>query len=1531
MRSSVSDIFAAERRRQRSMPRTMSSMAVLATVLAMPVKESLAANSYGFLGVPDGCLTATCSGTGYTIDRTFATSVDTVTVNAPSALITWVPNDTNGGTASVADAINFLPSGNTVNYVAGSGLANGEYTILNRIVPQPNADGRSIALNGTITTDTAKGNVWFYSPNGIVVGSTASFDVGGLLLTTSNITAGNVTLDGDGYVTAVDTQTSIAGAAVTIQSGADISTGNYFGILAPKIDQGGIVKSKGGIAYISAEQAKLSIDDTSGLFNIEVGVGADMLGGIAHSGTSRGVISTPDGLAHPIYFVAVPKNDAISMLLGGNIGFQVAGGAEATERGIVLSAGRDIAFGSLNAGGARSAGAGTGSVSVSGLPSLTAGTLIQAGVPLDIAGNVQIETNGAPVTIDAGSDISFTGTVSIDTSASFNLTGPTQAGNISLLAGGGGIDFGSDVTLLANGDGFETFSGTGGTIAITASGTLGEISFHGGLTASADGRGGMPASSGDGGDGFGGTITLTANGEAGIIADNGMSLTAIGRGGQTYEGNGGDGLGGVILLTANAGSGITVDGGPVTLDASSIGGDVFQTGTAGKALSVLPGGANPPQSYVALQTNGGSITFGDAQTPVDVTLIANGRGGDGGTANAGAVDVLASGGSGGITFNGALNAEAYAQIGSDGSSQGGNATGGLFRMRSSGSAAIQLASLGAQVYARGGDQSSSGAGGNAVGGKAIIEAQGGSITGTDSIYVDATGTGGRGISAGGNGTGGAAEIFANGGAITLGGAQTSITLDAGGTGGNSEVDGLGSGVGGTGTGGVAGFEAFGATLTLNGQAIANAGGTGGDGRTGGNGLGGRPPGLDTQDYDPFYGVYARASNGAINAPGGLILAADGIGGGSHSDGSNVGQAGNGTGGYAELLATNLGGSTASATISAPSVQMSAVGQGGNGGDPGADGVGSAGGLGQGGVVIMGAYAGRGHLSLTSALLSATGIGGDGADGASPSEGDGGTGGAGGTGIGGNIQAGVFSGGQTAENNGSADIQSLNMNAAGIGGYGGAGGSSSTGTGGGGGAGGQGIGGGGTDAGSLAILSRGAPVTIGSATLIAHAQGGAGGSGGSGMTASGAVGADGAGKGGNFAILSTYRYQTTVGGQLLSIGTLVADVSGFGNPEAPSGPTTAGNFLIATNGGNLTISNGTVHADGQLAPTNSYQNVFLNTTTVSEVSAGNGTVTLGTSPASFTISTEAAQGTHPVNFYRDAGGQFDADLANCTLNGGACQPVARPVSPPPVVSPPPPPPPPPVSPPPPPPVSPPPPPPPPPPVSPPPPPPPPPVSPPPPVIEEPAVNETVTTETTNISSSIQSSLTGTRVAGGSIKSTEETGATAPGSDSTGASGDSTGSAGDGDDEGGDGSDDAGSSTSGGGSVGGPNLLIDTSNIGSDATQIDTPVLSSGNSSLWPGADGLTDTGGSGGDGPSPAGAGGASPGAMPVGAPGMTPSGGDATPSFGSIGNQIFDDGGNAASGNAGGAGQSSGGGQTPAPGSAPPSRDDDRSSNGGKQ
>ena len=138
-------------------------------------------------------------------------------------------------------------------------------------------------------------------------------------------------------------------------------------------------------------------------------------------------------------------------------------------------------------------------------------------------------------------------------------------------------------------------------------------------------------------------------------------------------------------------------------------------------------------------------------------------------------------------------------------------------------------------------------------------------------------------------------------------------------------------------------------------------------------------------------------------------------------------------------------------------------------------------------------------------------------------------------------------------------------------------------------------------------------------------------------------------------------------------------------------------------------------------------------------------------------------------------------------------------------------------------------------------------------------ETVSMETDKITSSIQSSLTGTRVAGGSISSSSDAGADGGG----GGGGSDGGSASDAaasssssasaDDSGGDSSADEGgdeessesaSSGGSGGAVSGANVLVDTSNIGSTGQQIDTPVTSSGNSSLWSGEDGLGETPGGG---------------------------------------------------------------------------------------
>lgn len=84
------------------------------------------------------------------------------------------------------------------------------------------------------------------------------------------------------------------------------------------------------------------------------------------------------------------------------------------------------------------------------------------------------------------------------------------------------------------------------------------------------------------------------------------------------------------------------------------------------------------------------------------------------------------------------------------------------------------------------------------------------------------------------------------------------------------------------------------------------------------------------------------------------------------------------------------------------------------------------------------------------------------------------------------------------------------------------------------------------------------------------------------------------------------------------------------------------------------------------------------------------------------------------------------------------------------------------------------------------------------------------------------------AGDGIASAGDNGAAAAGSGSGGddASGDE------------DSADSAGSAP--GETVGGTNVLIDTSRVAAGQQQIDTPVTSGGNSSLWFGEDGLAET-------------------------------------------------------------------------------------------
>src|SRR6185437_157595 len=248
-----------------------------------------------------------------TVTRTNTTSTsETITIGSPTATINWTPTGQPNGNGN----IDFLPAGNVATF---QGTTNaGDFTVINRIVP---SGAFPIELNGTVQSFLANnavgGNIWFYSPNGILIGATAVFNVGGLLLTTAD--------PGNNWSTTAGGFTANMGPAsstsfVTVSNGAQINAqSSYVAIVAPKITQAGSVNVNGSVAYVAAEQATLTFNQ--GLFDIAVDVGTDDPNGIIHTGSTTGTGNATSADNHSIYMVAVPKNQALTMLLGGTVGF----------------------------------------------------------------------------------------------------------------------------------------------------------------------------------------------------------------------------------------------------------------------------------------------------------------------------------------------------------------------------------------------------------------------------------------------------------------------------------------------------------------------------------------------------------------------------------------------------------------------------------------------------------------------------------------------------------------------------------------------------------------------------------------------------------------------------------------------------------------------------------------------------------------------------------------------------------------------------------------------------------------------------------------------------------------------------------------------------------------------------------------------------------------------------------------------------------------------------------------------------------
>ena len=929
------------------------SCATAAIAVGVSVPQQARAQAFSAPTIPEG---QNIAATG-TATRTFTSgTTETITIGSNKALINWTPDESGTG-----PTIDFLQSGNVATFQGGVGLS--DYTVLNRVVP----DGsRAISLNGEVRArldgGATGGRIWFYSPNGIVVGSTAVFDVGSLLLTANDPLDFTTSTDGFGRFKAIENST----ASVEIGAGARITASpenSYVALIAPRVVQAGDVRVNGAAAYVGAEDVVMTLDQ--GLFDIEIDIGTADGNGVVHSGSTGGPSSTGTGDNHRVYMVAVPKNEALTMLLSGDVGFDAAASASIENGEILLRSGwNTVAFGSGDALTDPSAlqanleiGPGNYTSDLSGVATGNIFAIADTG-SMNFAGDFSLAsydgTASAQVHVGAtgGNDITVGGYLWLDSRPAEPISEV-----LAYVEGGSSLTVGGFANLYS----FDENGGSGGTATLSADG--GSISIAGQLQMAAPGYI-SGADSPTPQSAVGGTVNLTAA-NGGTISTGNLLIDASGDGQRSFIGGpAGSGTGGDVFVVASSGGGITVNG-DLTASANGKGGD-FTDGFTSEAA----GGFG----------QGGDIRIG----------------GDGGTISVtGSLD-LSAGGTGG-SYTGEATEPVFGF--------GGGAAGGWARMETTD--AGSTITIGGDV-----DISASASGGSAIvggdaqGGSSGMESLAGEFDITGSITMTATGNGGNAYvgfgGSGGDGQGGGAYIQATGTASITGGNSLLDVTGTGGYGGDGYVDPfegqIAAGSGGLGQGGFFdGTLGSGGAFVLSDAAGANVdlgdiqllalgtGGFGGEGGTGQvGGAGGDAFGGTVQagSFDPGQtgATVGTASFGNVDlnasAHGGAGGAGDqGNGGAAAGDGGNATGGGSYTCGEAQNF---CGGAflNAKGTVEVGNVVMNADGTGG---------AGATGGNALGGYSAVEAFpdssiTGTAGLQLSARGVGGAGIGGSGGDG-----------------------------------------------------------------------------------------------------------------------------------------------------------------------------------------------------------------------------------------------------------------------------------------------------------------------------------------------------------------------------------------------------------------------------------------------------------------------------------------------------------------------------------------------------------------------
>jgi hypothetical protein len=811
---------------------------------------------------------------------------DTITVNQPTAVINWTPTDNIASPA----AINFLASGDSAVFQGGPSASN--FTVLNRIIPVGAAAGRRISLNGSVSSiGSGNGNIWFYTPNGFLIGASARFNVNGLTISTLdhpyNTSTGALTFTGTGASQWGLTAPTIAGSSIEVANGAQFNltnNGSYLALISPRIVQGGSADVNGGVAYVAAESATISL--AGGLFDIDITQGTSDANGIVHTGTTTGAAQLSSFTPQAIAMVAIPKNDALTMLVGGTVGYQPASSAIIQNGSVILSAGVDRAR-LANGAGQSTVTEGnalanirlTGGTFTSSVDALATGTaeisLTNANLNLPgydlpnpfgsdlikIAHDLKLfGKSGVSVAVGSASSINTGGKLTLDSQRLDATAADGTAGNVTLTIANGGQVNADTLELVASSRGsISTTSGasaTGGAVNISVSGAGSSLTTaNTRISADASGGANIDNSATTGGNGTAGAISIQVAG-GGAVSLGDTSISSRGTGylspeliGTVQPGDvnlipgqprlvGGSGTGGSLTVTTSGLSRFSASS--IDVDVSGQGGVGTQQGGAGQ------GGA------ITFQANGGRIALGTAATPVDtVVFTANGNGstgigrpstpGDGSNGIAGSISIIANLGEIDLSADGAtITANAAAGLASDGSagfSRGGNI---LIESRAAplGSPTVSTMSLGNlsvstlanNVFDDGESTFGDGAGGAATGGSITINALGGTISAT-SIDLLSQAIAGTSIDSrlAGQGTGGSIGVNLSGGNLTVIGRLGARSLGVGGyaeQAGNRLFNGLPEGQPGNGIGGAVNVSVQAGTLDV-GTLELSSNGTGG--------------------------------------------------------------------------------------------------------------------------------------------------------------------------------------------------------------------------------------------------------------------------------------------------------------------------------------------------------------------------------------------------------------------------------------------------------------------------------------------------------------------------------------------------------------------------------------------------------------------------------------------------------------------------------------------------------------------------------